>query len=322
MNIHTEPTQRQCRVAILMIDQRPFHEVMANYLLDEINVGNNELYRASICSMNSSKESIRHVVHALLAKNKADVFITIGDTCSLVTKEVLDERGGHPTIFVGVRNPVGAGLVNSLERPGFCLSGVIREPAPTLAVAEYFAPLYPAVQSVLIPYTFDDEFLFVQAREIQRYLASIGMHVFIVPIKRDAASVFSTINEYASRIQGLMILEGCFSSGYQEELAYVCWEKCIVLCGNGSYALEAGVACGMSGGMRLMAEEVIKMLRAYWQDQISLGTMPVVSLPDNQEFFGNVDVLRRINIPTEVIERLCSQPNVKRERKWTTPYRE
>jgi cellulose synthase/poly-beta-1,6-N-acetylglucosamine synthase-like glycosyltransferase len=107
---------KQCRVAILMIDKRPFHEVMANFLFDEINVGDTSLYTASICSMMPNKDSIRYVVSSLLEQNKADVFITIGDTCSIVTKEVLDERGGKPTIFVGVSNPVEIGLVDSNMR--------------------------------------------------------------------------------------------------------------------------------------------------------------------------------------------------------------
>jgi len=313
---------KQCRVAILMIDKRPFHEVMANFLFDEINVGDTSLYTASICSMMPNKDSIRYVVSSLLEQNKADVFITIGETCSVVTKQVLDEQGGHPMIFVGVRDPVGLKLINSLDRPGFCLSGIIREPAPILTVAEYFAPLYPAVRNVLIPYSQDDAYLLNQAREMKRYFSTVGINALIVAVDSDPRSVMEVISDNISRVQGLIVLEACHSSGLQEEIAFLCWEKCVVFCGSGSYAIDAGAACALGGSLRWIAEEAYKMLRQHWEEHQSLGFVPVRILPDNQEFCVNVDMMRRLDAPIDAIERICNQPKVKKDRKWTMPFKE
>ena len=130
------------------------------------------------------------------------------------------------------------------------------------------------------------------------------------------------INKHIKHIQGIIILEGCFSSGYQEELAFLCWENCVVLCGSGPYAIDAGVACALAGSLRWIAEEAYKMLRLHWEEKIALGVMPVRVLPDSQEFFVNVDMLRRIDLASDAIERICNQPKVRKDRKWTMPFKE
>ncbi len=314
--------RKECRVVILMLADWPFHQVMANYLLDQINATDRGLYTASVCCMNPDTEAIKSKVHELLDEQRADVFITIGGICARATKKVLDEVGGHPMVFIGLRDPVGEGLASSFEKPGFCSSGIVRESPSLLSVAKSFVPLLPVVKSVLVPYLEDNTYLVHQAREIKRYLTEQGMNVFTVPIKRDALSIMKVIHDYIPLIQGIIILEGCYSASMQDELGYLCWEKCIILCGTGPYALDCGAACGLAGNLKPIALEAYAMLRQHWEQQIPLGVIPVKVLPDNQEFFVNTDMLQRIDVPREVIEALCSQPKVIRRRIWTVPYRE
>ena len=96
----------------------------------------------------------------------------------------------------------------------------------------------------------------------------------------------------------------------------------MVLCGSGPYAIDAGVACALAGSVRLIAEEAYKMLRMHWEEKMALGVIPVRVLPDNQEFFVNIDMLRRINLDQDAIERICNQPKVRKDRKWTMPFKE
>ena len=314
--------RKECRVVILMIEQWPFNEEMANLLLDQINLTERGLYSASVCCTAPNPDAIETVVRSFIEENKVDVFITIGRICSKITKEVLDEVGGHATIFVGVRDPIGEGLINSMEKPGFCLSGVVREASPILTVGRHFAPLYPLVKTVLIPYSFDNNYLLNQARELKRFFLTVGINSILLPVDPDSHSNMKLISEQINQVQGIIILEGCYSNGIQDALAFLCWEHCIVLCGSGPYAIDAGASCALGGSFKQIAEEAYKILKNLWEEQVSLGMIPIKVLPDNQEFAVNTDMLKRLDIADEVIEVMCAQPGVKRERIWTMPYKE
>jgi len=314
--------RKECRVVILMVEQWPFNEAMANLLLDHINVTERGRYAASVCCTSADKESISSIVQSFIEQNKVDVFVTIGRTSSKATKEALDQVGGYSTVFVGVRDPVEDKLIDALHKPGFCLSGVVRTSPDILRVGKYFAPLYPVVRSVLIPYSFDNPYLLNQAREIKRYFSTIGMNAILLSVDADGHKTMKLIADTINEVQGIIILEGCYSNGIQDELAFLCWEKCIVLCGSGPYAIEAGASCALGGSFKPIAEEAYKIVRTHWEKQIPLGMIPVTVVPDNQEFAVNTDMLRRIGILDDVIDRLCSQDGVKRERLWTMPYKE
>jgi len=313
--------RKQCRVAILMIEKRPYHVAMANYLYERINPASTEqAYRVVIFRVEEDKQSIHETASSIFANNKCDVLISIGEKCSVITKEILDQNGGHPTVFVGVRDPLGAGLVNSLERPGFCLSGVVRESPPILAVAENFALLHPSVQRVLLPYFAGDAFLSKQAALTKNYLESCGMQVFAEPIEEDPKKLLDLINSYKERIQGLIFLEGCYSNVLQEEVAFLCWKYCIAFCAGGVFGIDFGAACSYVGDLGFAASEAFKLIEKHWEEQIPLGTMPVACLPNVNYFAINIDIMRSINIPTEVINKFKEKSAVKVNRKWTTPY--
>ena len=313
--------KRQCRVAILMIEKRPFHVAMANHLYDRINPSSTEeAYRVLFFRTEENRKSIYDTAVSILANNKCDVLISIGDNCSVITKEVLDQIGGHPTVFVGVRDPLALGLVDSLERPGFCLSGVVRESPPLLAVAENFSLLYPAVQNVLLPYFAGDSFLVRQVAATKEYLESRGMKVFDEPIEENSDKLLNLVESYQSRIQGLIFLEGCYSNVLQDEMAFFCWKYCIAFCAGGNAGIDAGASCSYVGYLGHAASEAFRLVVQHWEEQVPLGLLPVISLASINRFAINVDIMRSINIPTEVINRFKDQPEVEVTRKWITPY--
>lgn len=312
----------ECRVAILMIKQRLFHITMTNLLYDQMNMGDGYTYKPMIYTVACSRQAIQEVARTIILNNKADVLITIGTMSSLAVQEIVEETGGFPTVFVGVRKPVELGLVASLDRPGFCLSGVVRTPPTMTAVVEYFIYLYPVIEVIFIPYTEGDSYLLQQVSEIRAYCQARGIFVLSEPVREDAAYVMNVIDEKISQVQGIIFLEGCYCNLLQEAVAYLCWERCVVFCGNGPYAINAGAACAFASEMAQSASAVLKLVRTSWERKIPLGMLPVTVLPDNYEFFVNVEMLRSIDIASDVIERICAQPNVTKVKKWTKPYKE
>ncbi len=313
---------KQCRVAVFIIHTRPFHLKMFNLLLDQIATGVQGIYSPVAYRVSIDPEGIKAKARDIIHRNLADVIITMGKVCSLATQEVLDEVGGFPALFVGVRNPLGEGLIASYDRPGKSMTGALRESAPSLAVAEKFACFFPAVRAVFIPYSAADTHLIQQAMEIKKYLTVIGMQVFAVPIEDDESALMKLIDEYSSRVQAIIFLEGCYSNALQESVAYYCWEKCLVFCGSGMSAIGAGASCAFGGDINQVARDAYQLLREFWEKGTPISILPVRVARDNQEFYVNIDMLRRIDVPTEIILKICSQSNVKVLRKWTKPFKD
>ncbi|MEI7580475.1 MAG: ABC transporter substrate binding protein [bacterium] len=311
-------SKKKCRVAILMIRSRPFHKAMLNYLLNCIDNGPQDMYDPCILPFSGTNyDDIKNRVRKGVLDGY-DVFMPIGEICTLAVKEALDEFGGHPTIFIGVANPIGHQLVQSLEKPGSYMTGVTREPLAANKIVQAFSVLYPTITNVLIPYlpTAGAGLLTKQVIEIKKQLTALGMQVFAIPIDDNQESLFKVLDDYHSRVQSVLFMEGCSSNIFQAQVAYYCWENELLFCGSGTYAINQGSACAFSGEMRDGTTAAYKSLRAYNEKNIPISAIPIEVLPDNQEFYINIDILRKINFPQEKIEELKKNQFIKVIRKW------
>lgn len=314
--------KKRCKVVFIMLSDRPYHCIMANLLLEQIASGIQDVYETNIVRIADNKESLHDVISSVICRRAPDVLITIGEQCTIAAKSVVDEmNNGHPIIFVGVRDPLYHKLIDSYEKPNGCFTGVVRESAPILAEAEYFSLLYPTVRTVLVPYSENDPHLLSRARELKRYLTSIGMNVFIAPINANTQDLVALIKSYVSRIKGLIFLEGCYSNSAQAEVAFLCWQHEIIFFGSGLYAIDNGAACALGGQLQPLAEETYKKLRLFWEKRTLISSIPVTVLPTDAEFLVNINSLRRLDIATDEIVRICSTPKVKAVRILTKPFR-
>jgi len=295
---------------------------MANLLLHEINAGVQNIYNVSVVPLYDQQESIRNTVTGVLLKMKPDVLITIGAQSTIEAKKVIDDMNSAVSaIFVGLRDPISHAVVASYQSPGGCFTGVTKEVPPVLKVAQYFAAFYPLVKSVLIPYSENDSYLLNQAIQIKRYLTAVGMNVFIVPVSLRTEELAGVIKAHADLVKGVIFLEGCVSNAAQEEVAFWCWKYEIIFCGSGLYSIDNGAACGLGASVREMAGAVYKQLRTHWEHKVPTAEIPVIVFPNDDEFWVNVNSLRRLDVPVADIARICAQPGVRVVRKLTKPFK-
>ncbi len=316
-------TQKRCFVAFLIIEGRPFHTEMARLILEQLNTGVQGIYQMQMIRIRNDEKTITDVVRSVIFKRKADVIICVGELCSLAVKSVISDLFSNlPVLFVGVSDPVSLGLLDSLESKEALMTGIVREKLDNLKLPQSFGFFYPVVQSVLIPYLASKPYLVLRVHEIERYLTALGMSVLAMPIlERNAQMTLSMIHNYLPRVQGIILLEGCFSIALQPQLAYLCWERQIILCGSGPYAIDNGTACSLAGDLQPIAEALYTKLRLLWEYKVPIHSLPVTVLPNNEEFFVNIDTLRRYDIPVVDIARICSHPGVRIVRRWTKPFR-
>jgi putative ABC transport system substrate-binding protein len=263
------------------------------------------------------REEVKNRMRQLFL-DKCDVFMPIGEFCTLALKEVLDELGGHPTIFIGVFDPIGNRLAQSLGKPEGCMTGVHRELLSATKITKGLSYLYPLINNVLIPYTPTGAagLLARQVIDLKKELSAVGMQVFTVPIDRSQESLFNGLNKYCGRIDSVLLLEGCVSNKFQTHVAYYCWKNELLLCGSGTYAIDQGAACAFSGEIKECVIAAYQALRSYHEKNTPISTIPINVIKDNQEFCVNIDILRKINFSPQKIEELKNNPHIKVIRKW------
>ncbi len=311
-------SRKKCRVAILMLRDNPFHKLTVTYFIDCLENAPPDIYEYSIIMHTYGYElALKNRIQKLFL-DKYDVLIPIGEVCTTATKEALDEFGGHPTIFIGVFNAIKLNLIQSIEIPGGYVTGVTREYIPLENIVSWYLLLKPTINSIVIPYLpiAAAGILFEQVIKLKKLFAEHGIQVFAAPIERTQESIFEALDAYRSRVQSVLCLEGCFSNAFQEEIAYYCWKNYLLFCGSGVTAISNGAACAFAGEVRHCATTAYQMLRAHWEQNTPISTIPVVIHPDNQEFFVNTDMLRKIKFPEDKITELENNPSIKVVRKW------
>jgi ABC-type uncharacterized transport system substrate-binding protein len=281
-------SKKKCRVAILMLRDGFLHKLMVNYLLNCLKNGPQDIYDPCIIMFQNNPEEMKIRIQRLVLEN-VDIFISLGQTCTLAVKEALDSVGGHPTIFIEVVEPIKQKLVNSIEHPGGYMTGAFKDVMPVKKIVTNYISLKPAIKTILIPYvpTSAAGLLIDQTIELKKQFAEQGIQVFAIPIERTRESLFEVLETYRSRIQSVLFLEGCFSNSLQAQVAYYCWQHYLLFCGSGTIALKNGASCSFSGEIKNCATSAYQALRAYWEHSTPISTIPVVVYPDNQQFFIN-----------------------------------
>jgi len=308
------------RVAVLTIQGRPYHVTLRKMLHHHFQAGIPECFYPSFYTLFSDKESIKAAIRSLIHSGKCDSIIAVGESISLHAKEVVNEMGGFPMLFIGVRDPVKLGLVSSLSYPGGSVTGAIKENEHPLSLAQHLMKLHPVVRKVFIPYMRQSRSLHERVAVIKEYAGSNGLCVVDVPIEEDAAATMKTIEKYSSLVDGILLPEGCYSNILQDAVARLCWEKSIVFFGSGPTAIRSGAACAFGCDINQLAEAAYQQLCSFALNGVPYGMMPVAVLPNDRKFMVNIDMFRRIGFPLEALEQLCREPETEVVREWRVAF--
>jgi len=320
--LHQGNSARPCRIGILMVQNQPYHVKATSLLLDEIHISKPGMYVPRIHRLTDfDEDSVKTKVAYLIHSGSLDVLFTIGEMCTTYAKEIADQMGGFPIIFVGVRDPLGSGLVDSLENPGSEITGVIRTDAPVERWAESISLFLPQVRTICMPYlaTAKSNSLIKLALAMQHRLQERGMEVLAVPITRDPIALLKLLDEYSFKVQGFLLLDGCYANIVQNNVALLCWQKLLVFFGSNVASIDAGASCSLSGDINQLVTLAHKKVQDFWERNVPLSAMPITALEDNREFYVNIDMLKRIGFPDEALEKLLTNQNIRLCREWTAP---
>ena len=162
-----------------------------------------------------SAERLRALAAELVAL-KPDVIVATGTTTTSVLKQ---ETSAVPIVFVQVIDPVGAGYVASLARPGGNMTGFAQfEYGVAVKWPELLKQIAPSVNRVAVIH---DSALPAAAgilREIEAGATASRLHVFGLSIK-DAADVERAVDAFAREPNsGLIVLASPFTAAHRDLL--------------------------------------------------------------------------------------------------------
>jgi putative ABC transport system substrate-binding protein len=126
---------------------------------------------------NGDQTQISTTLNGAIA-SKLDVIATI--TTPVSQQAVKNAPKGLPVIFVGVTDPVGAGLVKSMETPE--LTSGVSDVAPLKAILAVIKQITPNAKRIGFPYSPDEQPAVYSRRQVEALAPSFGYTVDARPV--------------------------------------------------------------------------------------------------------------------------------------------
>ncbi len=155
---------------------------LINQIIDGFNAGIAESmgkrpYEIVPRHAGGDKTQISTAVNGAIAAG-LDVIATITTPVSQVALK--DSPAKLPMVFVGITDPVGAGLVKSLEHPELC-TGVVDKP-PLIETLTLIKELTPTVKRVGFPFSPDDQPAMYSRQVVEKLAPGLGLKIDARPV--------------------------------------------------------------------------------------------------------------------------------------------
>jgi putative ABC transport system substrate-binding protein len=139
---------------------------------------------------------------AELVKLKPDVIFFTGGR---VARIIQDQTRSTPTVFVGVSDPLGQGLVPSLARPGGNLTGIALPPySITAKLVEILKQIAPEVTRAALVFNPANPSTVFHRKEFESAAPSFGITPSIIAIK-DAAEIGPAFEAFGREARGALV---------------------------------------------------------------------------------------------------------------------
>lgn len=242
-----------------------------------------------------SKAQYPAVVRSVL-NDGVDLIVPITTPMSL--EAFRQARGKVPVLFLGVTDPVGAGLVASLDKPQYC-TGVSDNP-PMEGTIDLFQAFIPGGKSIGIPYDPKDQPAVVTARRAADIARSRGLTAELLPVTGEV-EIPAAIRGLAARNDAIVIgMDNLFMKNAgivartalpQGKPLFAADDKSVEM------GAVAGVGVDYADVGRLGGDLAEKILKQH----VEPGNIPIVALSSGN-FFVNQGAAKelRLQVPKEI----------------------
>lgn len=216
--------------------------------------------------------------------------------------ETLSQAAGRvPVVFLGVTDPVGAELVNSLENPEKC-SGVSDNP-PMDGVVELVRLYLPQAKSIGVPYDPKDQPGVTTAKRTAAAGEAGGLRVVLLPVASES-ELRAAVRGLSAQVDALVIGMDNLMMKNAGIVSRTAMEQGKPVFAADDKSVEMGAAAGVGVDYadvgRLGGDIAVKVLKEHQP----VGRIPVEMLKTGQVFF-NEQTANSLNlqIPKDTQER-------------------
>jgi putative ABC transport system substrate-binding protein len=221
---------------------------------------------------NGNKATVSVPINAAISAG-LDVIVAITTRAAEVTLK--NAPSGLPVVFVGITDPVGAGLVKSLEQPVLS-TGVIDQP-PLVETLSLIKEIAPSVKRIGFPYSPDEQNALYSRRKVEELAPGLGFTIDARPASKDD---LATIVQALARSNDA-VLVGADNKMFDAaaNISKIALDNRKPFFAADSTSVEAGAAAGVTVDYRQVGLEGAKLVARVLAGE-RVGRIPVAIVGD------------------------------------------
>lgn len=249
------------------------------------------------------RDKIRLVASEILeAEQLPHVVITIGAACTQAYVEIATEK----EVVVPLVYLASAGIGPSLSRammPMLPATGIEIVKGDMEKAARFLWQAKPQMKRLLLPYFPGgiNGYLDKESDIIKEFFTARGVHVSMVPVYSIAHSYQLVCNQLPY-YDTLMLLEGDLAIERHRAFAYECIRHGVTLFTCISEGPTFGSVLGYAMDFSEIGTKAFEYAQQIAYDSIDPATLPVVTIPDKRELFGNASLSSHQDLSAKAFE--------------------
>lgn len=222
-------------------------------------------------------------------EDKPDLILALGNALAQSAKGLIEKRArGIPLVFGAVTDPVGLGLVETLEKPGCNVSGAACMPVDNTLCIRFLKKACPSVKRILFPYYIESgEAVENVAKEIAAFAAEVGVEVILLPLDSEQNSVVF-IQTMLPSIDVIMYLQYCVTNRISDNIAKLAKQYGVIFYSPNKKSVMRGEApLGFGVDLEKSGADAAKIVCKILVDGVAADQIPVCFDKYNQRLFIN-----------------------------------
>lgn len=251
---------------------------------------------------------------ALLAA-KPDLVLSVGITCTRALVEVMRRRhSAIPTVYVGVPNELALAFIDSLERPGGNITGVMADHINVGISACLILAVKPQVKKVLIPYEMGfnvNGYAEALIATIKGYLEPRGVAVDVLPLN----GLSDALTRVKARLSGHDMIFGLEGEPAVGQLcagfARLCDEEGVTFFVSTYEGVSVGAAITYAINPKFTSSAAVTQGLRILFGRRKPATLPIIQLDSTRELFINPVAAKTQGCPldpNDVIHHIETDP--------------
>lgn len=282
----------------------PYHDAAARGFKDAARSDDTTTYEIRTYITEGQQKTLSTSILEEAVATNPDLICVAGATLSQVARSVTAKRQNPiPVLFIGATDPVGLGLVDSLDKPATNMTGINIVDGDEDKSVFVMKALKPEARHVLLPYCplasgGDVE---RQAFYAKSFLENRGTRVTLIPIYK-LPEIIPKVKGLIQSADTVMYLPGCLVDEAAEGLIKLCNQYHVSLFANQPLTVKQGAAFGYGTDSYIIGKEAYTIAKRIVVDKEKPQNIPVRFISNGRRVAINLDAAKQQNL--EVPEEL------------------